>query len=113
MIMMTAQLSTIAVSAEATKASVVSSKLAGRKTASGKRFHPGGMTAASKTLPLGCKAIVKNKKTGKSACVTITDRGPFVKGRGLDLSKGAANKIGAKGVTNVDVKKVAGSNKTK
>jgi rare lipoprotein A len=112
-LLMSSQVSAIEARAEATKASVVSNKLAGRKTASGKRFHPGAITAASKTLPLGCKAIVKNKKTGKSTCVTITDRGPFVQGRGLDLSKGAANKIGAQGVTNVDVKKVAGTNKTR
>jgi rare lipoprotein A len=91
-------------SAASTKASVVSSHLAGRKTASGKRYHPGQMTAASKSLPLGSKVLVRNKKTGKSAKVTITDRGPYVKGRGLDLSKGAAKKVGLKGVGSVDVK---------
>jgi rare lipoprotein A len=92
--------------ATSTKASVYSNKFAGKKTASGKTYKPGAMTAASKTLPLGSKAEVKNQKTGKKAVVTITDRGPHVKGRGIDLSKSAANKIGVKGVSNVKVKKV-------
>jgi len=92
--------------AEDTKASVVSNKFAGKKTASGKRFNPQGLTAASKSLPLGSKAIVKNKRNGKQTEVTITDRGPNAKGRGIDLSKGAANKVGVSGVSNVQVKPV-------
>ena len=80
-----------------TKASVYSNKFAGKKTASGKRYEPNQLTAASKTLPVGTKALVKNKQTGKQTVVTVTDRGPFVKGRGLDLSKKAANKVGMKG----------------
>lgn len=91
-------------SALETKASFYGAKFAGKKTASGKPFNPNGMTAASKTLPLGSKVLVKNKKTGKQAAVTITDRGPYKKGRGIDLSKGAAKKIGMSGVAPVKVK---------
>jgi rare lipoprotein A len=89
-----------------TKASVYSNKLAGKKTASGKPYKPQAMTAASKTLPIGTKVQVKNNKTGKKAQVTITDHGPYCKGRGIDLSKKAANKIGVKGVSKVTVKPV-------
>ena len=66
----------------------------GRKTASGARFDQRGMTAAHPTLPLGTKATVTNLETGKSAEVTINDRGPYVKGRDIDVSKAAAEKIG-------------------
>jgi hypothetical protein len=54
----------------------------------------GGMTAAHKSLPFGTKLRVTNKNTGKSVVVRINDRGPFIKGRQLDLSKGAATRIG-------------------
>ena len=52
------------------------------------------MTAAHKTLPLGSKVRVTHSKTGKSIVVRINDRGPFIKGRVIDLSKGAAKKLG-------------------
>ena len=93
-----------AVGAEATKASVESSGLAGRKTASGNPFNPNAMTAASKHYPLGSKLLVRNKKTGKSAVVKVNDRGPFVAGRGLDLSKKAARHCGVHGVAPVEIK---------
>lgn len=93
-----------AAAVENTKASVYSKSLSGCKTASGHKYKPGEMTAASKHLPLGSQVQVTNKKTGKKACVTITDRGPFVKGRNLDLSSKAASKIGLKGVAPVSVK---------
>jgi rare lipoprotein A (peptidoglycan hydrolase) len=66
----------------------------GKKTASGERFDQHAPTAAHPTLPLGTKATVTNLETGKSADVTITDRGPYAKGRDIDLSKGAADEIG-------------------
>ena len=91
-------------SAESVKASVVSPKLAGHKTASGKAFNPHQLTAASKKYPLGSNVQVTNRKTGKKCTVKITDRGPFVKGRALDLSPAAANKVGMKGVESVSVK---------
>lgn len=64
------------------------------KTASGERMNPSGLTAAHRTLPLGSKVKVTNKRNGKSLVVRINDRGPFTKGRVLDLSKGAASRLG-------------------
>lgn len=66
----------------------------GRTTANGERFNMGAMTAAHKTMPFGTKLKVTNKRSGKSVVVRINDRGPFVRGRMLDLSKAAATKIG-------------------
>lgn len=66
----------------------------GRKTANGERFDQHGLTAAHPTLPLGTKATVTNLETGKSADVIINDRGPYAKGRDIDVSKAAAEKIG-------------------
>ena len=69
----------------------------GTRTASGARFNPGGMTAAHKTLPFGTKVLVTHVSTGRSVTVTINDRGPFVKGRIIDLSRGAARALGYEG----------------
>ncbi len=74
-------------------ASYYGHELAGNRTASGERFNPKAMTAAHRTLPLGTKLKVTNKKNGKSVIVRINDRGPFVKKRLIDLSLGAAQKI--------------------
>ena len=68
----------------------------GSKTASGQRFNQNAMTAAHKTLPFGTVVKVTDQRTGKSIKVTITDRGPFHKGRIIDLSKAAAAKLGTK-----------------
>jgi rare lipoprotein A len=64
------------------------------KTASGERMNPAKLTAAHKTLPFGTKLKVTNPANGKSVIVRINDRGPFIKGRHLDLSKAAAQRIG-------------------
>lgn len=64
------------------------------KTASGERMNPSGMTAAHRSLPFGTKLKVFNPDNGRSVVVRINDRGPFVRGRILDLSKGAASKLG-------------------
>lgn len=64
----------------------------GNKTASGQRFNPNGMTAAHRTLPFGTRLKVTHG--GRSVVVTVNDRGPFIRGRVLDLSKGAARVIG-------------------
>ncbi|QZZ37121.1 septal ring lytic transglycosylase RlpA family protein [Nitratireductor kimnyeongensis] len=64
------------------------------KTASGERMNPAAMTAAHRTLPFGTKLRVTNKRNGRSVVVRINDRGPFVRGRILDLSKAAAAKLG-------------------
>jgi rare lipoprotein A len=68
--------------------------LAGKKTASGRTFKPNRLTAASRTLPLGAKARVVNKETGKSVDVTVTDRGPYTRHRVLDVSPKAARALG-------------------
>ena len=64
------------------------------KTASGERMNPAAMTAAHRSLPFGTKLKVVNEANGKSVVVRINDRGPFIKGRVLDLSKAAAQKLG-------------------
>lgn len=72
-----------------------------KRTANGEKFNPNGLTAAHKTLPFGTRLKVTHK--GKSVIVRINDRGPFIKGRSLDLSRGAARKIGCHGVCTVQV----------
>lgn len=74
-------------------ASFYGAELAGNRTASGERFNPSALTAAHRTLPLGSKVKVTNKANGKSVVVRINDRGPFSKGRIIDVSRGAAEKI--------------------
>jgi len=70
-------------------------------TASGRSYSSGAMVAAHRTLPFGTKVRVKNPRNGRSIVVTIVDRGPFVKGRVIDLSKGAANALGFSGLQHV------------
>ncbi len=65
----------------------------GRKTASGERYNQNKMTAAHKTLPFGTRVRVKNLNNGKSVSVVINDRGPFTKGRIIDVSRAAARKL--------------------
>ena len=69
----------------------------GNRTASGERFNPNGMTAAHRTLPFGTKLRVTEPRSGRSVIVTVNDRGPFVRGRVLDLSTGAARALGITG----------------
>ncbi len=92
------------------KASVYAKHLAGHKMADGAPLQVQGDNAASKTLPIGTTAKVTNMKTGASAVVTIEDRGPYVKGRILDVSPGTAEKIGIDskaGVAKVSVEPIA------
>jgi rare lipoprotein A (peptidoglycan hydrolase) len=81
----------------------------GKETANGEIFDPDKFTAASPTLPLGSTAVVTNLETGKSVKVKINDRGPYVKGRKIDLSQAAAKKIGLtkKGVAKVKIVSLA------
>ena len=65
-----------------------------RLTANGERFNMNEMTAAHKTLPFGTMVLVKSEQTGKSVTVRINDRGPYVKGRIIDLSRAAAEHLG-------------------
>ena len=66
----------------------------GTHTASGEKLEDYAMTAAHKTLPLGSKVRVTNKSNGRSVVVRITDRGPYIKGRVIDVTKGVAAKLG-------------------
>jgi rare lipoprotein A len=76
----------------------------GRITANGEAFKPGGLTAAHRNLPFGTVLKVTNLRNGKSVLVRVNDRGPFIKGRILDLSLGAAKVIG---LTNSGVGKIS------
>ena len=82
----------------------------GRLTASGKPFDDSKLTAAHRTLPLNTRVRVTNLKTGRSVEVTITDRGPYIDGRVIDLSKAAAKKLGMvkEGLVPVRIESVAG-----
>ncbi len=75
-------------------ASYYGNELAGNRTASGERFDPGEMTAAHRTLPFGSKVRVTNISNGQSVVVRINDRGPFGRGRVIDISHAAAKEIG-------------------
>jgi rare lipoprotein A len=68
--------------------------MSGKKTANGESFNPNGLTAAHRTLPFGTRLQVTNLDTGKSVIVRINDRGPFIRGRVIDLSLGAARIVG-------------------
>lgn len=74
-------------------ASFYADKFNGRKTASGERFSQKKMTCAHRTLPFGTKLKVTNTTNGKSIIVTVNDRGPYIKGRVLDLSLCAAKEL--------------------
>lgn len=77
----------------------------GQSTASGERFNPGAMTAAHRSLPFGTKVRVTNLRNGRTVVVRINDRGPFVRGRVIDLSRAAASELGftGSGVTHVSL----------
>lgn len=66
------------------------------KTASGEPMNPSALTAAHRTLPFGTRLTVENLKNGRSVVVRINDRGPFVGGRVVDVSRAAAQKLGFK-----------------
>jgi rare lipoprotein A len=68
--------------------------LPGNRTANGERMNPSAMTAAHRSLPFGTKVTVTNNRNGRSVVVRINDRGPFIKGRIIDVSKAAAHALG-------------------
>ncbi len=80
----------------------------GSRTAMGTRFAPQGLTAAHKTLPLPSMVRVTNLHNGRHVDVVVNDRGPFKKGRLIDLSHGAAKKIGLHGIGKVKVEYLDG-----
>src|SRR5215471_1482417 len=75
------------------EASSYGQEFQGKTTAAGEKFNKNDLTAAHPTLPLGTKAKVTNLENGKSVDVRINDRGPYVKGRDIDVSQGAAKKL--------------------
>jgi rare lipoprotein A len=101
--------SAIEVSAEGAKptrpgglASVYSTE-SGSRTASGERLSPGAMTAAHRSLPFGTMVRVTNQRNGRTATVRINDRGPFVRGRVIDVSPAAARALGFSGIVPVSL----------
>jgi rare lipoprotein A (peptidoglycan hydrolase) len=80
----------------------------GQHTASGEVYHRDDLTAASRNLPLGTRVQVTNLNTGRAVVVRINDRGPYVHGRGIDLSQRAAERIGLNhsGVARVSVTRI-------
>jgi rare lipoprotein A (peptidoglycan hydrolase) len=75
----------------------------GNRTASGERTNLGGLTAAHRTLPLGTRVRVTNTRTGQSVVVRINDRGPFIRGRVIDLTPAGARAIGMVGLAPVSL----------
>ena len=85
--------------AESGMASVYSYR--GGKTASGEHAQPGGYTAAHRRLPFGTMVAVTNRRNGKSVTVRINDRGPFIRGRVIDVTPAAARALGFSGLAPV------------
>jgi rare lipoprotein A len=79
----------------------VASIYSGGLTANGEHASVSGMTAAHRTLPFGTMVRVTNQSTGRSVVVRINDRGPFVRGRIIDVMPAAARALGFSGLTNV------------
>ena len=73
----------------------------GKRTASGERMSPGSLTAAHRSLPFGTKVRVTNRKNGRSVVVRINDRGPFTRGRVIDVSRAGAQALGFSGTAPV------------
>jgi rare lipoprotein A len=94
---------TIAVPQIASAQSGIASIYSGGRTANGEVASASGLTAAHRTLPFGTMVRVTNTGTGKSVVVRINDRGPFVKGRIIDLTPAAAHAIGCSGLAAVTV----------
>jgi rare lipoprotein A len=80
----------------------------GERTASGERASPRKLTAAHRTLPFGSRVRVTNKRNGRSVVVRINDRGPFIKGRVIDLTPAGAQALGFSGLAPVMLEVVGG-----
>jgi rare lipoprotein A len=79
----------------------IASVYPGGRTANGEQAHAGGLTAAHRSLPFGTRVRVTNRKNGSSVVVRINDRGPFRRGRVIDVTPAAARALGFKGLTPV------------
>lgn len=97
------------------KASYYGNELKGQPTASGEPYDPNEMTAASKKYPIGTRVRVTNPDNGRSVIVRINDRGPYVHGRGMDLSEAAARKLGMthEGVKRLKITPISSKSKSK
>jgi rare lipoprotein A len=76
------------------------------KTANGERMNPAALTAAHRTLPFGTHVRVTNRKNGRSTVLRISDRGPFVRGRVIDVTPAAARALGFSGLAPVSLTRV-------
>ncbi|HEV3373718.1 MAG TPA: septal ring lytic transglycosylase RlpA family protein [Xanthobacteraceae bacterium] len=85
-------------------ASVYSTE-SGSRTASGARLNPGAMTAAHRSYPFGSKVLVTNRSNGRTVVVTVNDRGPFVRGRIIDVTPAAAQALGFNGLAPVTIER--------
>ena len=85
-------------------ASVYSTE-SGSRTASGARLNPGALTAAHRSFPFGSRVRVTNRRNGRSVVVTVNDRGPFVRGRIIDVTPAGAQALGFSGLTQVTVER--------
>jgi rare lipoprotein A len=88
----------------------IASFYSGGRTANGERMNPTAFTAAHRTLPFGTRVTVTNQHTGRSVVVRINDRGPFIRGRVIDLSPAAARAIGVNGIAVVSLSVEGGEN---
>lgn len=90
----------------------IASVYSGEKTANGEYAHASAYTAAHKTLPFGTYVQVTNRKTGRSVVVRINDRGPFIRGRVIDLTPAGARAIGFSGLAPVTLNVLGTSART-
>jgi peptidoglycan lytic transglycosylase len=96
-------LSTFALPSVALAQSGIASVYFGGRTASGEYARPGDFTAAHRTLPFGTRVKVTNRRNGRSVVVRINDRGPFVKGRVIDVTPAGARALGFSGLAPVSL----------
>jgi rare lipoprotein A len=101
--------SIISIPVAASAQSGVASVYSGGRTANGERAAASGLTAAHRTLPFGTLVRVSNPHTGRSVVVRINDRGPFVRGRVIDVTPAAAHALGFSGLAHVTLDVVHGS----
>ena len=95
-------------SADVGIASFYGTRAAGRRMANGRRFRASGLTVASRTLPLGSRVRVTDLDTGRSVEAEVEDRGPYVRGRILDVSPGVARRIGmSRGLARVRIERLS------
>ena len=89
----------------------IASVYSGGRTANGEYAHAGRLTAAHRTLPFGTRVRVTNRRNGRSVVVRINDRGPFIRGRVIDLTPAAARAIGFNGLAQVSLAVIGKSKK--